>query len=141
MSAQNDTKEISQHDYTWAGIYSELSERYKGVDPLQSAPYLAVRLLVMRVGFDTVLEALKEKGTPWVAAQARMEMTIRQEFMARIVAEYPPEDPEAVDGAVEEMALDLAAIDCPEGGMRMLNYLERLRVRELRFAERSKAVH
>lgn len=141
MSEQGNAKVMSSHDYHWAGIYAELSERYGELPATKAAPYMAVRLLVMRHGFDSVMTALGLKGTAWVAERARNELTLRQEFVARMVVDFPPEDPADVEEAVQEMATDLAGIDCPEGGLRLLNYLERLRLREARFTVRSKTVH
>lgn len=141
MSEQTNAAPLSPQDDYWVNVYSELVERYQNTSALQAAPYMAVRLLTMRYGFDAVMRTLREKGVPWMAAQARQEMTVRQEFIARIVANFPPEDAEDIDGAAEEMARDLAALDCPEGGLRLLKYLDRLRTRELRFAERSSTVH
>lgn len=115
----------------WAGIYGALITRFMRCPPDWSVAVTAAKLYAKRVGLDHMLDMLVTHGTAVVAERCRHEMTVRQQFMAHMLATYPSDDIEEAEGAIEEMAHDLAVIDSPEGAMRLLRYLERLRQREL----------
>ena len=46
-----------------------------------------MRLLAMRYGFDSLLQALVQTGVPWVAERAGREIADRQEFIVRMMGD------------------------------------------------------
>lgn len=142
MTEQTDVPQLTAEDIRWADIYSELTDRYHDLPSTLGVPLMAVRLLVIRHGLDSVLYHLRERGTAFIAERARQEITVRHEFVVAMMSAFPPETEEDRDGAIKELAEELAAIDCPAGGLRLLGYLDRLRERELvRHAFRTRTLH
>jgi hypothetical protein len=132
---------ITREEHYWAGFYAELMERYATVDAIWAVPMMAVRIYTKRVGLDRMLQLLVLHGAPVIAERCRHELTVRQEFLAHLLANYPPPDSDEAESAIEEMAEDLATIDCPEGAMRLLKFLDRLRNRELMLKASNGTVH
>jgi hypothetical protein len=87
---------------------------------------MAVRLLAIRYGIDSLLHALALKGAPWVAERARREIAYRQEFIVRMMADYPPDDPREGENAIKEGADDLTALESEAGQTCLMGLLERL---------------
>jgi hypothetical protein len=121
----------TREEQSWARLYEGLMTRYNGAPEDWFVTMTAVRIYAKRVGLDNLLKLLVKHGTPMVAERCRHELTLRQEYFARMMAKYPPEDQREADGAVREMAEDLAIIDSPDGALRLLRFLDRLRTREL----------
>ena len=121
---------ISDHDRRLAYLYEQLIERYMKPPSEIGISRMAVRLLAMRYGFDSILHALVLKGAPWVAERARREIAYRQEFIVRMMADYPPDDPREVENAIKEGADDLTALESEAGQKCLTGLLERLQKRE-----------
>jgi hypothetical protein len=140
-----DPPPINERDRRWALVYGQLIERYQHLPAEVSSPYMAVRLVVKRYGFDEFLAGLMLKGVPWMTEKARAEMTKRQEFVVRMMSEWPPEDPADVEGAAQEMAEELAGLEGEAGQKRLFGFLERLRklewMRNLRHARVGALLH
>jgi hypothetical protein len=122
---------LTRDEHYWLVLYNELMERYSTLAADWSVPMMAVRVYTKRVGLDSLLALLTKHGVPMVAERCRHEMTLRQEFFAALVVKLPPDEPGDIDELASEMAGDLAMIDGPDGGMRLLRFLDRLRTREL----------
>jgi hypothetical protein len=116
-------------------------ERYQEVAAVWAVPMMAVRIYAKRVGLDVMLQKLVLHGAPTVAERCRRELTVRQEFLANMLANYPPSDPKDAEASIEEMANDLATIDSESGAMILLLYLDRLRTREMMLKARNGTVH
>ena len=125
-----------------AAIYDDLMTRYSELDKVKSIPMQAVRLLIVRHGFDVFMNALLGRGAAWTATKARQEIATRREFITHLMITHPSDDPDHLREAIEEMAADVAAISSGEGRMRLLRYLERLRTRHhVRAKARHQSVH
>src|SRR5262245_42217348 len=94
---------ISEIDHYWAGVYSELIERFRHAPADWAVAMTAVRLYAKRVGFDLLLGLLEKYGVPMVAERCRREMTLREEFFARMLVQHPPDDPADTQAAIEEI--------------------------------------
>jgi hypothetical protein len=125
---RSDFPTISEAERRLAGIYDELITRYSTLPPAKSIPMQAVRLFALRVGFDTMMRILQHEdyGVPVVAERCRHEITLRQEFCARMLVLFPPDNPEGIEIAAAEMAADLAASESEAGQKRLMDFLERL---------------
>ena len=134
------TPSITRQDQYWSGVYFDMIQRHQMLPLNWHVALTAVRLYAKRHGFDVLLDDLKREGVPVVAEKCRHELTLRQEFFARMLAANPPPDPREAEGAYEEIAEDLAMIDSPEGGLLLLRYLDRVLRREL-WLDQSKMVH
>jgi hypothetical protein len=132
---------VEVNERALAHLYREVLLRYQYLTAIEAVTLMAVRLFVKRVGFDRMLNVLVTYGTAVVAERCRHELTLRQEFMAHMLAKYPPENPVEGQEAIEEMAEDLAVIDCPEGAMRLLRFLDRVRNREILMRAKAGTVH
>jgi hypothetical protein len=126
-----------------AGLYyEELIAQYRGAPPEWYVVAQAVRLYIRRVnGFDTFLHLLMKFGVPMIAERCCHEMTVRQEFMANMIAWMPPEDPAVAEGCIEEMADDLAVLHSRHGSERLLRFLDRIRMREQTLQAKPRTVH
>jgi hypothetical protein len=122
--------EISAHDYDLAMLYEALIERHEQVAPDWGLPMMAVRLMAKRMGLAAILEGLGLYGVPWAAERCRYEMTVRQEFFARMVAKMSADDPVESEGVATELAHDLAVFDSLRASTRLLKFLDRLLRRE-----------
>lgn len=135
---------LSPQEELQLAVYNDLMYQYRKIGIDWGIPMQAVRLYVRRLngwysgeGLKILLGFLaKPNGVPMVMERCRREITLRQEFFAGLIAKTLPKDPElrakallAAEPAMEEMAEDLAILDAPEGGLRLLAYLERLRTR------------
>ena len=132
---------ITRAERYWSSLYGSLMERYCQLDSEWGVPMQSVKLYAKRVGLDRVLFMLTHYGTAVVAERCRHEMTLRQEFLAHMLVAHPPGEDAGVEEAVEEMAEDLAVIDSPAGALRLLRYLDRLRMRELMLNAKRGTVH
>lgn len=143
MTVEPQRRRLTPQEHRWAQIYGEIGDRYGDLPATVGVPRMAVRLLINRHGLEQTLSALLVFGVPWMAAKARLEIVKRHDFLIHMLADFPPADPADGEHAIEEMAEDLAAIDCPEGGMRLLRLLERIRNREVWVQAKAKkgAVH
>jgi hypothetical protein len=131
MMRPKPTPQPNRTERYWSGLYGALMTRYANCDLEWSVPMQSVKLYAKRVGLDRVLDMLVRYGTAVVAERCRHEMAVRQQFLAHMLTTYPSSDPEEEEGAIKEMAEDLAIIDSEAGALRLLRYLDRLRHREL----------
>jgi len=132
---------IKPQDESWVELYHEMILRHSQMPADWAVATMAVRLYAKRVGFSRMLAQLLKHGVAPVAERCRHEMTVRQEFLSRMLSVYPPENADDTEATIQELAEELAIADSPQGIMRMLRYLDRILTREKALRTGSKETH
>jgi hypothetical protein len=127
----SDIDRMTDRERLFMEFYDEMISQYMALAEEKAIPAMAVRIHARRRGLGQFLQELLADGVPAVAARCRQEMTVRHEFLVHLIAKFPPESDVERDEATEEMASNLAVIDSPDGGMRMLKLLDRIQRREV----------
>lgn len=136
-----DGTKVSAADYGTAMLYDQIGDKVAKLRDERAVPTMAARLYAKRVGFDQFIREIMEDGVPYVAAKCRAEMMVRHEFFVRMIKDHPPEDPNDVKLAAEELANDLAVFDSPDAAIWLLRYLDRLQRCELRLISANSAAN
>ena len=87
---------------------------------------MAVRLLVNRFGLGSLSDELKTNGVAFAAFCARVELVRREDFVIRMLVEFPPDDPNESADVVLEMAAEMAIFDSSDGTRYLHQLLGRL---------------
>lgn len=118
--------ETSEFDYYWLDLYGSLITRYEKIQPDKRVPLMAVRLLVNRFGLGSVSDELKANGLAFTAFCARVELVRREDFVIRMLVQFPPDDPNESADVVLEMAAEMAIFDSSDGTRHLHQLLGRL---------------
>ena len=122
-------KDTTENLMKLLAVYHELLNRYTALPPEKSLPWIAIRLLCLRYGYQQVMRAMKQHGEEQMAEKGRLELNDMAQAYLRMTQINPPPE-ELATGLYECIAVIHRVSREPECADNIRNRLMRMRIRE-----------
>ena len=132
---------MNPRDAMWVHIYHNTNQRVAKLPECWRMVMMGIRIYSHRVGFSLLLLQLKANGVAPVAERVKREIANREQFLAHMLAQFPPDEPIDMEETAREMAEELALLESPAGGLLLVRFLDRLLQRERTLKLNNGTVH